>query len=75
MAKLHDLLARLAIDRIGVILGVVVVHNEEGMFQLRGGIDTMVLLDFGAQLVILGKITIDAFRLIMPILTRAHITF
>ncbi len=32
MAKLHDLLAQLAIDRANVILGVVVEHNEEGMF-------------------------------------------
>jgi len=32
MAKLHDLLAQLAIDRANVILGVVVVHNEERIF-------------------------------------------
>jgi hypothetical protein len=38
MAKLHDLLARLAIDRTTIILGVVVVHNEEGMVQLRGAL-------------------------------------
>ncbi len=36
MAKFHDLLARLAIDQATIILGVVVVHNEEGMVQLRG---------------------------------------
>jgi hypothetical protein len=38
MAKLHDLLARLAINRASVILGVVVVHNEEGMVQLKGAL-------------------------------------
>jgi hypothetical protein len=32
MAKLHDLLAWPTIDWANVILGVVVVHNEEGMF-------------------------------------------
>jgi hypothetical protein len=33
MAKLHDLLAWLIIDQIAnVILGVMVVHDEEGMF-------------------------------------------
>ncbi len=32
IAKFHDLLARLAIDQASVILGVVVVHNEEGVF-------------------------------------------
>ncbi len=36
MAKLHDLLARLAIDRINVIHGVVVVHNKKGVVQLKG---------------------------------------
>jgi hypothetical protein len=31
MAKLHDLLTRPTIDQTNVIIGVVVVHNEEGM--------------------------------------------
>ncbi len=35
VAKLHDLLALLAINRPSVIPGVVNVHNEEGVFQLR----------------------------------------
>jgi hypothetical protein len=32
MAKLHDLLVRLAIDRINFNLNVMVLHNEEGIF-------------------------------------------
>jgi hypothetical protein len=32
MAKLHDLLAQPTIDRTSVILCVVVVHNEKGIF-------------------------------------------
>jgi hypothetical protein len=31
MAKLHDLPTQLVINQTNVILGVVVVHNEEGM--------------------------------------------
>jgi hypothetical protein len=33
MAKLHNLPMQLAIDRANVILCVVVVHNEEGIFS------------------------------------------
>jgi len=68
MAKLHDLLAWRTIDRASVILRVVVVHNEEGMVQLRGASTCQywplnVLLDFGAQPLMLGKATIDGFGL------------
>jgi hypothetical protein len=35
MAKLHDFLARLTIDQANVIPSIVVVHNEEGMVQLK----------------------------------------
>jgi hypothetical protein len=38
VAKLHDLPTHIAIDRGNVILGVVVVDNEEGIFQLRGAL-------------------------------------
>jgi hypothetical protein len=38
MAKLHDLLTWPTIDRTNVILGVLVVHNEEGVVQLRGAL-------------------------------------
>jgi hypothetical protein len=38
MGKLHDLPTQLVINQTNVILGVVVVHNEEGMVQLRGGL-------------------------------------
>jgi hypothetical protein len=38
VAKLHDLPTQLAMDWANVILGVVVVHNEEGIFQLRGAL-------------------------------------
>jgi hypothetical protein len=69
MAKLHDLPTHLAIDRTNVIPGVVVVHNEEIMFQLWGALTTwyrplMVLLDSGVQLMMLGKTTIDVIGLI-----------
>jgi hypothetical protein len=36
MAKLHDIQAQFAFNQTNVIHGVVVVHNEEEMFQLRG---------------------------------------
>ncbi len=32
VAKLHDLLTWLTIDQAKVILGVMVVHNEEGVY-------------------------------------------
>jgi hypothetical protein len=38
MAKLHDLFARPTIDRANVIPRVVVMHNEEGVVQLRGAL-------------------------------------
>ncbi len=38
MAKLHDLLAWPTIDRTNVIHGVVIMQNEEGMFQLKGAL-------------------------------------
>ncbi len=38
MAKPHDLLVRPTIDRANVIPGVVIMHNEEGMFQLKGAL-------------------------------------
>ncbi len=38
MAKPHDLLVRPIIDRANVIPGVVIMHNEEGMFQLKGAL-------------------------------------
>jgi hypothetical protein len=54
MAKLHDLPAWLPIDRTSVIPRVVVVHNEEGMVQLKGALARWyrpfkVLLDSGIQ--------------------------
>jgi hypothetical protein len=36
MAKLRDLPTQPTIDRTSVIHGFVVVHNEEGMVQLKG---------------------------------------
>jgi hypothetical protein len=36
MAKLHDLRARLAIDKTNVIPKVIIVDNEKGVFQLKG---------------------------------------
>jgi hypothetical protein len=38
MAKLHDLPTRPTIDQTNVILEVVVVHNEEGVVQLKGAL-------------------------------------
>ncbi len=38
VAKLHDLLAWPTNDRTNVILGVLVVHNERRMFQLKGAL-------------------------------------
>jgi hypothetical protein len=64
-----DLLAWLAIDQTNVILEVVVVHNEEGMFQLKGASTHWhqphrVLLDSNVQPLMLGKVTIDGLGLI-----------
>ncbi len=36
MAKLHDLLTQPTIDRVGVIHGMMVLHNEKCVFQLKG---------------------------------------
>jgi hypothetical protein len=68
MAKLHDLLAQLAIDQASVIHGVVVVHNEEGVVQLKGASarryrPLRVLLDFGVQPLMLGKTIVDGLGL------------
>ncbi len=68
-AKLHDLPAQLAIGRTNVIYGVVVVHNEEGVVQLKGALARQyrplrVLLDFSVQPLMLGKAIIDGFILI-----------
>jgi len=65
MAKLHDLLTWLAIDRASVILGVVVVHNEEGVFQLRGALTRWywpfrVLLDSSGKVLVNGLGFTDA---------------
>ncbi len=38
MAKLHNLLTWPTIDQANVIHGFVVVHNEEGVVQLRGAL-------------------------------------
>jgi hypothetical protein len=53
-AKLKDLPTHFAIDQVGVIFGVVVVCNEDGVFQLRRFLGKwnrprMVLLDFNVQ--------------------------
>jgi hypothetical protein len=37
IAKLKELLAHLPIDRTGVLPDVVVVQNQEGVFQMGGG--------------------------------------
>jgi hypothetical protein len=36
MPKLHDLLANLIINRVAFVFGVVVMHNEKKVFQLKG---------------------------------------
>jgi hypothetical protein len=38
MAKPHELLVWLTIDRTNVNPRVVIMHNEEGMFQLKGAL-------------------------------------
>jgi hypothetical protein len=68
MAKLHDLSTQLIINQDNVILGVVVVHNEKGMFQLRGASacryrPLRVLLDSNVQPLMLGKIVINGLGL------------
>jgi hypothetical protein len=36
MAKLHDLPTQPTIDRVDVVLGMTVLHNEKCVFQLKG---------------------------------------
>jgi len=36
MAKLHDLPTQPTIDRVGLVLGMMVLHNEICVFQLKG---------------------------------------
>jgi hypothetical protein len=38
MAKFHDLPTQLVINQTNVIHGVVVLYNEEGVFQLKGAL-------------------------------------
>jgi hypothetical protein len=69
MAKLHDLPTRPTIDRTNVIHGVVVMHNEDGVVQLKGALarryqPLKVLLDYGVQPLMLSKTTIDGLGLI-----------
>jgi hypothetical protein len=50
-------------------LGVVVVHNEDEMFQLKGALTQWyrplrVLLDSGVQTLMLGKSIVDGFGFI-----------
>jgi hypothetical protein len=69
VAKFHDFPTHLTIDQASVIHGVVIVHNEKGMFQLRGALACWyqphkVLLDSSVQPLILGKVIVDGLRLI-----------
>ncbi len=69
MAKLHNLLTWPTIDRANVIHGFMVVHNEEGVVQLRGALARWyqpfkALLDFGVQPLMLGKAIVDGLGLI-----------
>jgi len=69
VAKLNDLPTRPSIDQTNVIPGVVMVHNEERIFQLRGPLACRyrphkVLFDFGVQSLMLGKVVVEGFRLI-----------
>jgi hypothetical protein len=69
MAKLHNLLTWLAIDQTNVIHRFVVVHNEEGVVQLKWALacwyqPLSVLLNFGVQPLMLGKATVDGLGLI-----------
>jgi len=68
MAKFHDLPTWPIIDRTIIILGVLVLHNEERVVQLRGTLawryrPLTVLLDSGAQPLTLGKVIVDGFGL------------
>ncbi len=64
MAKLHhDLLAWPTIDQASVVPSVVVMHDEEGVFQSKGASTHyqphMVLLDSNFQPLMLGKAIVD----------------
>jgi hypothetical protein len=68
MAKLHDLPTQPIIDQTNVNPRVVVMHNEKGMFQLRGASTRRyrpirVLLDSLVQPLMLGKTIIDGLGL------------
>jgi hypothetical protein len=68
MAKLRDLPTHSTIDRINVIHEVMVMHNEKGMFELRGALTCQyqphrVLLDSGVQPLMSGKAVVDGFGL------------
>jgi hypothetical protein len=81
VAKLHDLPGWPTIDRTCVILRVVVMHNEEGMFYLKVASTSQyrlihkVLLDSSVQPLMLGKTIINGFGLINVNLDPAHIKF
>jgi len=69
MAKLHDFPTWPTIDRTGAILGVMVMHDEEGVVQLRGALawwyrPLRMLLDFSAQPLMLGKVVVHGLGLI-----------
>ncbi len=68
MAKLHDHPSWPAIDQASGFPRVVVVHNEEGMVQLKGALacrywPLKLLLDFSAQTLMLGKAIVDGLGL------------
>lgn len=80
VAKFDDLIAWLAINQVNVIPNVMVVHNEKGIFELRG-ISTRqywphkVLLDFGVQPLLLDKDIVDNIGLTILVLTHVHTRF
>ncbi len=60
MAKFHDLSTQPTIDRVGLVLGTMVLCNEKCVFQLKGVLahwyqPYKVLLNLGAQYLMLGK--------------------
>jgi len=64
----HDFLAWPTIDQASVVPSVVVMHDEEGVFQLKGASTHqyqphMVLLDFHVQPLMLGKAIVDGLGL------------
>jgi hypothetical protein len=59
----------LAINKVRVVLGVVVVCNEERVFQLKGALAwwyqlQRILLDLGVQPLMLSIMVVEGFRLI-----------